>query len=1403
MKKNLLTLFVVFGLAGAFSFTAHAQQNNQSPTIAPVSTSDTNLNSNIVNPESINIDNTKIVSQKDRDFMISFDVINNTSGIKSEIKYSLQLIRVFSSTSRSVVDEKIFDDSLSIDKGATLNKKINYSIPSTLSDGTYYFLIEIGNKSGMIFAAINTEDVEIKSNINNVIEVVPNSCQFFISDKLHEAGPIFADIKDTITEKCKINSSLSGDIVLSPKFETRFHNLFGNIAETNIFTSESITIKKGINNISFTVPKGVIPQDYFLTFHLESADGKISSNIDSFTYFLRGLTGSVENATFDKPSYKANDMANIEVYSLIYDLGTTTGVTGTLTAIIKNDSGEPCGVTTTIQVSLDNTVVKLPIKITKDCINPTVNIILSTIDEKGNMINLDVKDFKIVTPVGNSSGGSIPWNIILMSILVLLLVSFISRIVWVKTHSVIIGILIFIISSFSLYLGFTKNVWATDCYPNPTSRYAFCNSTIGNASMYDLGGNSANGLFYWSGRNVSYGLSGGGWIAWPKNPLNGIYVLCDGGSGGAACWKESFSTGSSQNFSTRVVSQAASPVSMEYGASSNISWNSVGATWCDILTGTNGNYTGWKYHNATNGSQIWSSGISTGILSQSTNFHFICGGYAPDGAGDLAVTVNPLRGSFDTATGGNGTCNVKGWACDLDNPSAQLNVNLYDVKSVPTTVVDTATWIKCANEGGVGTNACIFGGTRDVRYGADTRWAYKYGVVVNVDCNNANFGDPAPGTSKACYTHPDKVIYVPQNNLLNTVLAGSNDSTLSDACGNTINHVYNFNFPTGSPIWDGQPHTISVSALGVNSSGAVDGQNLSLPGSTKTITCTPVIPISASIDANPKTVIVGNPSLISWTSSGADACTIKKDGVTFSSDTWTSQNVPTNAIDSKWSSIAYGNGKFVAVGYVSDYSAVPQIMTSTDGVNWTTQSVPMNPPSNIQTTQGWGPITYANGLFVVLRSGNDKSVMTSSDGVNWTLRTTPNYSRMWNGITYGNGRFVAVGDTVAMTSTDGINWAGTTGLMNMEGVAYGNGVFSAIGAVTAQIATSSDGITWSVKSAPKNVRAITYGNGMFVAVGSDSSSNAAMSSPDGSTWTARTTPGDSYYWYNVTYGNKLFVATAYYSYSSRPNTVMTSPDGITWTAKTPPTIGYGGVTYGNGRFVAVGTGKVMTSSMTAGSIPSGPLSPIGSTVFSIACTNINNSTDNNSPKPTPVTITINPKPSPKATIKALPSQISWDLSPAVGSCTLTQDSLTGPVISTAISGTYVSDISAGIQYWLKCIADGQTYTTSTISIAPAVESQCIPSQTGSVGGNIYVNKKMTWSVSLDDNGSLIDNTVWSGTNVTSAKTYSTTLDKIYTTVGTKTINATTTGTSTEGYPFITHCSSSVPIKLERGSTENI
>ena len=93
----------------------------------------------------IDIVNEKIITQNDRNFILSFD-ISNEIGVQTDIKYAIQLTQVLPS-SEPVVDEHVYSDSFSLNQGQTVSKTIDYSVPDSLPAGTYKLWIESENNS--------------------------------------------------------------------------------------------------------------------------------------------------------------------------------------------------------------------------------------------------------------------------------------------------------------------------------------------------------------------------------------------------------------------------------------------------------------------------------------------------------------------------------------------------------------------------------------------------------------------------------------------------------------------------------------------------------------------------------------------------------------------------------------------------------------------------------------------------------------------------------------------------------------------------------------------------------------------------------------------------------------------------------------------------------------------------------------------------------------------------------------------------------------------------------------------------------------------------------------------------------------------------------------------------------
>jgi hypothetical protein len=224
--------------------------------------------------------------------------------------------------------------------------------------------------------------------------------------------------------------------------------------------------------------------------------------------------------------------------------------------------------------------------------------------------------------------------------------------------------------------------------------------------------------------------------------------------------------------------------------------------------------------------------------------------------------------------------------------------------------------------------------------------------------------------------------------------------------------------------------------------------------------------------------------------------------------TWTPRVTPINI---QWYSATWSPELMIFVALGWNLGSLQSIITSLDGITWTIR--------NASQDELWSSVTWSPqlGIFVAVADSGTNKVMTSSDGINWTTRITPSNAPPFNSVTWSPqlGRFVAVGNdniNQFMYSSDGINW--TTG-------------------------QTSSVYEWRSVCWSPELR-------IFVAVSDFSttnSNNRAMTSPDGITWTIRTTPSSTtgQNWKSVIWVSelKLFIAVGY--------SIMTSSDGITWT----------------------------------------------------------------------------------------------------------------------------------------------------------------------------------------------------------------------------------------------------------------
>jgi hypothetical protein len=141
-----------------------------------------------------------------------------------------------------------------------------------------------------------------------------------------------------------------------------------------------------------------------------------------------------------------------------------------------------------------------------------------------------------------------------------------------------------------------------------------------------------------------------------------------------------------------------------------------------------------------------------------------------------------------------------------------------------------------------------------------------------------------------------------------------------------------------------------------------------------------------------------------------------------------------------------------SAGYVTVSLIDPVPITQITTLNtWTIQ------PTTFAPTTTWSSVAYGNGKYVAVSNNGTYPVMYSTNGIDWLTNTSGAVTASWTSVTFGNGKFVAVAnsDGFIMYSLDGINWSATAGLL-----AYVNGEYG--DSFGASVALSSNGSIMAV-----------------------------------------------------------------------------------------------------------------------------------------------------------------------------------------------------------------------------------------------------------------------------------------------------------------------------------------------------
>lgn len=236
---------------------------------------------------------------------------------------------------------------------------------------------------------------------------------------------------------------------------------------------------------------------------------------------------------------------------------------------------------------------------------------------------------------------------------------------------------------------------------------------------------------------------------------------------------------------------------------------------------------------------------------------------------------------------------------------------------------------------------------------------------------------------------------------------------------------------------------------------------------------------------------------------------------------------------------------------------------------------------NNVATQLWNNTTISPCFVTINPYG---TVFRSFDGITWEESATLNSSRISYKyyVAYGDGRFVCVcNNGKSYQSKDAIIWSEipfTSSVTdnNVRGIAYGNGNFICVGAYAFSYILKNGMDKWeTVKGLSSNAnrvyRSPIFVNNIFYCC-CETYEGIFYYSNENSVW--RTLTSTSFKGKSLTFGDGIFIVSASngWFYKSA-DTAMWKFCGIASKLKT----GYEAMTFGNGKFVGVGSNIIIYS----------------------------------------------------------------------------------------------------------------------------------------------------------------------------------------------------------------------------------
>ncbi|MBU1177435.1 PKD domain-containing protein [Patescibacteria group bacterium] len=375
---------------------------------------------------SIELYDAKVISQEGNKINLSFDLFNGGK-IQQGIKYGIQLIDyvdieesdnssavidIFNQTQEAsemqvILNEKIYEETITIRNNETINKEIEYVAPSYLN-GEFEVWIIVKNDNGMLLAMGNLGKIVLEGN-NQFIKIIPESCYLIIKGESNEekysiSQGVDISLDENLQAVCELINNYDKEINFTPYFNTYNRSTFGELIKENESIQNNFIIEANeIKIFTFNIPKIDISQAYDAELTLKEDNNNISNSV-VFHYVIQGESATIQNLSLDKDYYLAGDIAEVSVYvtpsaDIFYDSRANIESINefNLKLAIYNSDGNLCtDDNTKYEKSINKQTEELQtfsININKDCYDPKIIAIAE--NSSGDI--LAQKEYQILT----------------------------------------------------------------------------------------------------------------------------------------------------------------------------------------------------------------------------------------------------------------------------------------------------------------------------------------------------------------------------------------------------------------------------------------------------------------------------------------------------------------------------------------------------------------------------------------------------------------------------------------------------------------------------------------------------------------------------------------------------------------------------------------------------------------------------------------------------------------------------------------------------------------------------------------------------------------------------------------------------------------------------------------------